>query len=222
MTAIDIRVRGTHTVTVPPECATVRAALSLEGPQPEPVFSAISAALADVKASIEALHHPKRGPVTWYSFDQVRVSARRPWNSDGQQLPLVYSAVVPIAATFSDFDELANWVSWSISVDGLSIGHVQWDLTKAKRVKTERATRQKAVRDAQRRAQDYADALELGTVAVRSISDPGVGAAAPVARAALAAQSGPGGGGAPEFALRPDDVEVSAVVEAAFSVPRSR
>lgn len=99
----------------------------------------------------------------------------------------------------------------------MSISYVEWALTETKRLKVERATRQKAVRDAQRRAQDYADALDLGKVVVRGISDPGVGRPAPMARAMLAAESMPAGG-AVEFALRPEDVEISAEVEAVFTV----
>ncbi len=175
--SVEINVRGQHTVTLPPERATVHAALTLEGPQPEPVFQAVAAALAEIVSSIDALHHPKKGPITWYAFDQVRMGSRRPWHKDGKQLPLVHSAAVSIAVTFRDFDELARWVSWSAGVDGLSISYVDWALTEAKRLKTERATRQKAVRDAQRRAQDYADALDLGKVVVRGISDPGGGQA---------------------------------------------
>ena len=218
MTAIDISVRGGHTVTVAPERGTVHAAVGLEGAEPEPVFRAVSAALADITASLEALHHPKRGPVTWYAVDQVRMGSRRPWNSDGAQLPLVHSAAVTMAVTFRDFDELARWVAWSVGVEGLSIGSVEWDLTAGTRAEIERKTRQKAVKDAQRRAQDYADALELGTVAVRRISDPGTGASTPMARAALAPQNVAVDGAAPEFALRPEDVAISAAVEAVFTV----
>ena len=215
--SVEISVRGQYTVTVPPERGTVHAALTLEGPQPEPVFLAVTAALAEVTASIEALHHPKKGPVTWYAFDQVRLGARRPWHKDGKQLPLVHSASVSITATFRDFFELAKWVSWSAGVDGLSVSYVDWALTETKRLKTERVTRQKAVRAAQRRAQDYADALDLGKVVVRSVSDPGMGRPAPVARAMLAAEGMPAGG-PPEFALRPEDVEIAAQVEAVFTV----
>ena len=215
--SVEINVRGQHTVTLPPERATVHAALTQEGPQPEPVFEAVAAALAEIVASIEARHHPKKGPVTWYAFDQVRLGARRPWNKDGEQLPLVHSAAVSIAVEFRDFDELARWVSWSAGVEGLSVSFVDWALTEAKRLKVERATRQKAVRDAQRRAQDYADALDLGKVVVRGISDPGVGGPAPMARAMMAADGMPAGG-APEFALRPEDVEIAASVEAVFAV----
>jgi uncharacterized protein len=215
--SVEINVRGQHTVALPPERATIHAALTLEGPQPEPVFQAVAAAVAEIVASIEALHHPKKGPITWYAFDQVRLGARRPWHKDGKQLPLVHSAAVSVAAKFRDFDELARWVSWSAGVEGLSINYVDWALTETKRLKVERATRQKAVRDAQRRAQDYADALDLGKVVVRGISDPGMGRPAPMARATLAAQSMPAGGAA-EFALRPEDVEIAAEVEAVFTV----
>jgi len=216
--SVEINVRGEHTVTLPPERGTVHASLALEGPQAEPVFQAVTAALAEVRASIEALHHPKNGPVTWYSFDQVRVGSRRPWHKDGKQLPLVYSAAVSIAAKFRDFDELARWVSWAAGVEGLSISYLDWELTESKRLKVERATRQKAVRDAQRRAQDYADALDLGKVVVRAISDPGMGRPGPVPRAALMAQSLQADGAAPEFELRPEDVEIGAHVEALFTV----
>ncbi|MCX2929821.1 SIMPL domain-containing protein [Mycobacterium sp. CVI_P3] len=218
MAAIEIHVRGAHTATLAPERGTLHASLSAEGPQPEPVFAAVTAALVAVQASIEELHHPKRGPVTWYSVDQIRMGSRRPWHKDGKPLPPVYSATVSVAATFRDFAELARWVSWSAGVDGLSIGYVDWDLTEANRNKVERSTRQKAVRDAQRRAQDYADALDLGKVAVRAVSDPGVGMPRSAPRAVLAKQSSAAGGEAAEFALRPEDVAINAEVEATFVV----
>jgi len=216
--SVEINVRGAHSVTLPPERGTVHAALTLEGPQAEPVFAALTAALAEVKGSIEALHHPKKGPVTWYSFDQVRLGSRRPWHKDGKQLPLVYSAAVSIAAKFRDFEELARWVSWAAGVEGLSVSYVEWALTESKRLKVERATRQQAVRDAQRRAQDYADALDLGKVVVRAISDPGMGRPAPAARAAMMAHDVSLDGVAPEFELRPEEVEIGAHVEAVFTV----
>ena len=80
------------------------------------------------------------------------MGSRRPWHQDGKQLPLVHSASVSLAVKFRDFDELAKWVSRSSGVEGLSINYVDWALTETKRLQVERATRQKAVRDAQRRA----------------------------------------------------------------------
>ena len=92
-----------------------------------------------------------------------------------------------------------------------------WALTDAKRLRVERKTRQQAVRDARRRAQDYADALDLGTVQVRTVSDPGVGG--PGQRKVMMASAVTDSiGGAPDVSLRPDDVDIEAHVEATFTV----
>ena len=174
MTPVEITVRGSHTATLPPEQATVFANLGAEGIAPQPVFDAVATALADVTVSLESRYHAKKGPVVKFVIDQVRRGSHRPLNRDGQQLPLVHTAVVSITATFTDFDDLAAWVGWSAGVPGLAVGYIDWALTDAKRLRVERKTRQQAVRDARRRAQDYADALDLGTVQVRTVSDPGV------------------------------------------------
>ncbi|MCB0942297.1 MAG: SIMPL domain-containing protein [Mycobacterium sp.] len=222
MTVVEINVRGSHTVTLAPERATVHATVGIEGPAPEPVFEAVAAGLAEVVRSLEESHHAKRGPVTWYAVDQVRRGSHRPWNEQGEQLPLVYSATVSIAAKFRDFDELARWVAWSATVEGLSIRYVHWALTERRRIAVERKTRQQAVRDARRRAQDYADALDLGPVSVREISDTGLGRPGGPAPLAMRAAAAAPGGDAPEFVLRPEDVEISAHVEAGFSVAHRR
>ena len=128
----------------------------------------------------------------------------------------MHTATVSLTATFTDFDDLAGWVGWSAGVPGLAVGHVDWALTEATRLQVERSTRQEAVRDARRRAQDYADALDLGRVSVRSISDPGTGGP-PMPKVMMArAMADPGG--APQISLRPDEVEIQAQVEAMFVV----
>jgi uncharacterized protein YggE len=217
MSYVEIRVAGSHTVALPPQRATVNATVSFDGPAAEPVFAAAADVVAKVSVSIKDLHHPKRGPVTRYAVDQVRMGSHRPWNADGEQLPLVHSATVSITATFSDFDELARWVAWSAGVDGVTVGYVDWDLNDAERRKVERTARQKAVRDAARRAQDYADALGLGSVQPRAVNDPGLGS--PVQHRVMMAKavSAPMDG-SPQVSLRPDDVAITAQVEATFVV----
>ena len=215
MTPVRIAVRGFHSVRVPPEQATVHAMLSGEWRSAEPVFQAWAAALAEVRGSLESRHHPG-GPVTRYAVDQVRTGSHRPFHPDGEQLPPVYTASVSITATFTDFDDLAAWVRWGAQIGGLGIAHVDWALTAASRRKVERKTRRRAVRDARRRAQDYADALDLGPVDVSSISDPGIGGPGQRTVLMAAASAAPAAGPA-EFALRPDEVEVAADVEAVFT-----
>ena len=214
MAPVEITVRGSHTVRLAPEQATVYANVAADGPDPQPVFDAVATALADVNRSLESRRHTENGPVTNFVVDQARLTSHRPYNAEGRQLPLVHSAVVSITATFTDFDDLAGWVGWSAGVPGLAVHHIDWALTQATSLEAERSTRQEAVRDARRRAQDYADALDLGAVAVRSISDPGAGG--PGMRKVMMASAMSDGGGPPQISLRPDEVEVTAQVEAVF------
>jgi uncharacterized protein YggE len=217
MTDVEISVRGSHSATVPPERATVYATVSADGPAPEPVVAVVASALAEVTASLESRHDPADGPVTRYSVEQVRKDAHRPYNQDGRQLPVVHTASASLTATFVDFDDLADWVDRTARLDGVGINHLEWTLTDSTRHAVERETRQEAVRDAVRRAQDYADALDLGPVTVRSISDAGLsGPGEP--RVLMARMMADPAGGRPQISLRPDDVPIEAVVEARFSV----
>lgn len=226
MTHVDFRVRGSHTVTLPPERATVHATVAQDGHDAAPVFEAVVAVLDRVRSSIAERHHAKKGPIVRYTIDQVRLGSHRPWNADGIQLPLVHTAAVSIESTFTDFEELARWVAWAAGGDranigGLRIDGVNWHLSEEKLRKAERAARQKAVRDAARRAQDYADALGLGSVQPRGVNDPG--AAAPVQHKIVMAGATTGAvGSSPEFTLHPEDVQISAEVEAHFTVHTPR
>jgi len=219
MADVTITVRGSHSMMLPPQQATVYASVSADGPAPEPVLRVVAAVLAEVRASLSARHDTGAGPVTRYSVEQIHKGAHRPYNQDGRQLPLVHTASASVAATFTDFDDLAAWIEHAASMDGVGINHIQWALTDGDRLAAERRARQEAVRDARTRAQDYADALDLGSVEVRTVSDPG--ASAP-GRVMMARAMPAPDGGSFEISLRPEDVEVEAQVEATFAVPDGR
>lgn len=216
MTDVHINVRGAHSVTLPPERASVYATVSADGPAPAPVLQLVAATLAEVSASLDAQHDPERGPVTRYAVEQIHKGAHRPYNQDGRQMPLVHTASAALTATFTDFDALADWIGRVAGLDGVAINHIEWALTDEHRQAVERATRQEAVRDARRRAQDYAEALDLGPVLVRTISDTGLSGPEPKVMMARAV-SGP-----PEITLRPEDVRIEAHVEATFAVSGDR
>ncbi len=216
MTDVHINVRGAHSVTIPPERASVYATVSADGPAPAPVLQLVATTLAEVSASLDAQHDPQRGPVTHYAVEQIHKGAHRPYNQEGRQLPLVHTASATLTATFTDFDALAAWIERVAGLDGIGINHIEWALTDEHRQAVERETRQEAVRDARRRAQDYAEALDLGPVQVRTISDTGL--SGPEAKVMMArAVAGP-----PEITLRPDDVRIEAHVEATFAVSGDR
>lgn len=216
MTDVVITVRGAHSVTLPPQQATVYASVSADGPAPDPVVHLVASALAEVSASLAARCDPADGPVTRYAVEQIQKGAHRPYNQDGRQLPPVHTASASVTATFADFDDLAAWIERVAALDGVAVNHIEWALTDDRRVTVERETRKEAVRDARRRAQDYADALDLGPVRVRTVTDTGL--SGPGQPRVLMARAVADSGGPPHIALRPDDVVVEAQVEATFEV----
>lgn len=217
----EITVRGSFTAYQPPERGTVRATLGFEGPKMQPVYDRVVQDLEAVKASVLEIHDPVQGPVTWWATQQVRTWANRPWNQDGKQLPLVHHASVGVRVKFRDFAVLARWVGAHVEATaGFSLDGVEWALTEQLRHQLARDVRARAVQDAAQRAQEYADALELGPVRSVAIADAGMlgnglhpvsgGAEAGFLRAAGAAD------GAAELALTPEDITVAAVVDARF------
>ncbi|MFJ9391979.1 SIMPL domain-containing protein [Nocardioides sp. NPDC101246] len=221
MSEVLIKVRGSHSVEVPPERGVVTAEVRFDGPAPEPVMERLQRSLHGVRAELERLE--QEGAIERFVVQRVRTSAERPWHQEGKRLPLVHRASVGLQAEFLDFPALATWVGRTAGDGGLTIHQVSWQLTKVSRLKVEREVRQEAVRQAKVRAQDYADALDLGPVVVRSINDVGVShevayASAPMALSKQAAKTWGADEAAPDLAFDPDDITVYAEVEAAFTV----
>ncbi|WP_183099422.1 SIMPL domain-containing protein [Nocardioides pelophilus] len=218
----EITVRGSYSAFQPPERATVRATLGFEGPQMQPVYDRVVRDLEAVSASVVPLHDPDRGPVTWWSTKHVRTWANRPWNKDGKQLPLVHHASVGIEVKFRDFGALARWVGGHVEhTAGFSLDGVTWALTEKVKRQLARDVRARAVQDAAARAQEYADALELGPVRPVALADAGMlgdglHPTSAVAETAFMRGGAAADGGGGELALTPDDIEVSAVVDGRF------
>ena len=216
----EITVRGSFSAFQPPERATARATLGFEGPKMQPVYERVVRDLEAVKVTVAELHDPKRGPVTWWSTKHVATWSHRPWNQEGKQLPLVHHASVGIEVKFRDFGALTRWVGRHAEhTAGFTLDGVEWALTEARKKELARDARARAVQDAATRAQEYADALGLGAVRPVALADAGMlgeglhpqaQAAMAFARGAAAKDSGG------ELALSPDDIEVTAVVDARF------
>jgi uncharacterized protein YggE len=120
---------------------------------------------------------------------------------------------VGVTAEFNDFAELSRWIVGAAEVAGVRVEWIDWDLTPDRRTDIERRARQDAVRDAQRRAQDYADALDLGPVKIRTISDEGIRQEPMMAGAAMRSS-------APESSLdlTPEPIDIDVAVEASFAI----
>jgi uncharacterized protein len=217
----EITVRGTFSTFQSPERATVHATIAFEGPAMEPVYERVARDLEAVKASVSPLKTGDHGPVTWWSAEQLRTWSNRPWNKDGVQLPLVHHASVGIEVKFRDFASLSRWVGGHVAnTDGFRVSHIGWALTSKRRKELQRQARIRAVEDAVVKAQEYAEALGLGSIHPIAIADAGMlGASLHPERDMSPAnlRVGAAMGGAPDVELLPEDIEVSAAVDARFS-----
>lgn len=217
---VVIRVRGEFEREVPAERGTANLLVLAQGAEPGPVRARVEADAAAALADVRGRHDPDAGPVRRYVVGQVRTSVQQP-SHKGRPRPAVYHASVSISVEFDDVTRLGDWLSSLGAIEGVTVQGIGWDLAAEHRRELERTVRQEALRQARERAQDYADALDLGPVRPRLVADVGLlgTSPAPFARATFAAAAAPesSGDGLGEL-LRPDDVTVQATVEAEFTV----
>ncbi|PVG83667.1 SIMPL domain-containing protein [Nocardioides gansuensis] len=218
--AVDITVRGSFRAFRKPERAVVHLVVGLEGADAAHVYHGVTGQVATVTALVRELHDPEHGPVTWWASDQLRTWASRPWNQDGKQLPLVHHAHVDLQVKFAEFGALGSWLGKLAEIEGANVRQIEWALTDVHRRQLVREVRAAAVKDAQERAQAYADALGLGPVRLASLADAGMLAPGlhPVGgeEMAMARAMAPGDSGVP-ISFAPEDVSVTADVDARFT-----
>jgi uncharacterized protein YggE len=221
MSEVVITVRGEHEARVAPEEGVVRISVRAEGPERGAVVERIAALAEPLRADLGA--RQEQGGLREWSSQRVAVWANRPWNAEGKQLSLVHYASVEFSAVFTDFAALSWWVTDISERDGMQIDAVEWRLTRetAKQAQADVAT--EAVRVAVERATAYAQAIGLSSVAPLEVADLGLlgrgdpGSPAPMARMIKAESFAADMGGGPAVEFQPEDIIVSAAVEARFS-----
>lgn len=221
--ATVITVQGRHAERYAAERATIHLSVNHDGSKREPVFAEANSTAGTLRSSLTALHDATVGPVISWSSDAVRVWGDRPWNNEGKQLAMIYHAVINFTAKFSDFDALSRFVESAAATNGVTIGNLEWSLTDERQKTVDSDVRVGAVADAVAKATAYAQAIGLSQVTATAIADPGM----------LGSVSGVAGGGyelasasrsfmkmdsvgAPQLSLSPEDIEVSAAVDARF------
>ena len=221
MSEVTITVRGEHETRVLPEEAVAHLSVRAEGPERGAVVERIAALAAPLRDDLTT--RKDAGGVTDWSSQRVSVWANRPWNNEGKQLALVHYASVEITATFTDFAALSWWISDVAERDGVQVDNVTWRLTPATAKSMEADVAAQAVQVAVDRATAYASAIGLASLTPLEIADlglltdasPGPAPAPKMMRAmAMGAMDS---GGAPAVELQPEDIVVTAAVEARFS-----
>ena len=223
MSEVTITVRGEHETRVAPEEAVAHISVRAEGPERGGVVERIAALAAPLREDLET--RKAAGTIADWSSQRVSVWAGRPWNNEGKQLALVHYASVEITATFPDFAALSWWVSDVAERDGVQVDSVTWRLTPATAKSTEAEVAARAVRVAVDRATAYAGAIGLATLTPLEIADLGLlthgseqaGGAPKMMMRAMPMAAMDSGAGGPAVELQPEDIVVTAAVEARFA-----
>ena len=222
MSEVTITVRGEHEVRVAPEEAVAHVSVRTEGRERGEVVERMSELAAPLREELDS--RKTSGAVSQWSSQRVAVWANRPWNAEGKQLALVHYASVEFAATFTDFAALSWWVTDIAEREGVQVDGIAWQLTPATAKAAEADVAAQAVTVAVERATAYAKAIGLSSVSPVEIADLGLltqrDSAQPAPEMMLRAKASfamDAGGGAPELELQPDDIVVSAAVEARFT-----
>lgn len=215
MSEVVITVRGESNARVRAEEAAVRVTVSTDGPARGPVVERAQERAASVQDGLVA--HLRSGEVSEWSSARVSVWSDRPWSNDGAQLPLAHHAAVELSATFVDAGALSWWLGDVTESDDVQVTAVEWRLSPGTRARVEREVAAEAVHVAVERAEAYADALGLASVAAVEIADAGLLGTRPEPAAPLGARlmSASADGGS-SFSLQPPEIVVTSVVEGRF------
>ncbi len=215
MSDVTITVRGDFEERLPAELGIVRVTVRAEGRD-----------RGDVVEQLASLAHPLRtdlaareaaGALERWTSSRANVWTERPWSADGTRLDAVHHASVEITATFADPAALSAWVDDLARGDGAQVEDVSWRLTDATAAAARDRVAAAAVTDAVARATAYAAAIGRATVTPIAIADTGLLSPGPATPAPMMMRSMAADAGSPGVDLRPDDVVVTASVEARFS-----
>jgi len=221
MSETVITVQGRFSAYYPPERASLFLIAHLEGPNRDVVFSETNESADLVRGRITGAHDSHTGPITWFSSDNVQIWSEKPWNQNGVQLEPVHHAQIGFTVKFNDFVHLARFVEDVVPIPGVTVKNIEWALTDTSRLGALAEVRSRAVKDAVSKASVYAQSIGLGTVRAVALADEGMlsdlsprssrGASASGMRLAGAAEQA-----GPELSLKPEDIEIEAVVDARF------
>lgn len=184
MPRLEIQVSGHSSMSFRPERGTLSLSVKSEGPELQTVSKEVVKTSNDLNKGFKELS-PKeengtataQAAVTSFSSQLLRTWHTIPTDKNHNRLPPVYYAETSYRVEFRDFDKLGEVAGRLARHPNVEIDYVTWDLTEATKVKLGSETRQKAMRDAIRKANDYAEVVGRPVVPVE-VEDRGQGTSA--------------------------------------------
>ena len=218
MTETVITVRGEYSSRYPAERGILSVAVAFDGEDRDDVIARTSEGALVLREELVRLKDA--AAITTWSSDRLQVWSERPWNNEGVQLEPMTHAHLGFRAVFSDFDALSQLLTDFASTPGIVFQNIDWELTDATRTMATAEVRSRAVKDAVAKATVFAQSIGLGSVRATALADPGMlgdqgtSSSEPVMFAASARLAKSGGN--PELQVTPDNIEVTALVDARF------
>lgn len=181
MAPLKITQSGNSSITRQPERGALRFNVQASGPSRESVSKEVTETSNEINRLFKELS-PKTetgetiagSPVTSFSSTSLQTRSQLPTDKSGQPLPRVYHATVLLNALFQDFTKLNEIVGKLVSYPNVEIQSLEWCLTEATQKALSSESRKEAMRDAVRKANDYAEVVGREVVAV-DIRDSGGG-----------------------------------------------
>ena len=223
---VTITVRGHARRQFAPNRCTVRVRVSADGSSRAAAADRADTAVREVTDIVTTLHDRPASPVSRWTFDQVQHSRHRPYDRDGKKRAWQYYSSATITVTFVEFEAIAPFVAQVADVESVTVGHLDWWLTRKATLKRTARVRDQAVLDALAKAKGYTASLGYNTFHAVAIADPGmlgIVAAEPhherimaTPPAAMGLPADMGGEDQRSPSLRPERISISASVEARF------
>lgn len=199
-----------------PERATVNLTVELSGYDREHVHSQVADVLQSVRADIKSMRDDQHGPVTWHAISNANTWS---WKDDGGTK---FTERIEVKAKFNDFARLGEWLNVILTKDGVRLGYINWALTDQRKKELERELRQKVVKLAKEKAEQYADAIDLRIIGTKAVADVGLlGSGSSYQNYSGVAVSrssalGNAAGVSDSYNFSPEDVLISASIESEF------
>ncbi|CAG8088223.1 unnamed protein product [Penicillium nalgiovense] len=173
MAPLKIVLDGNSSTTRQPERAALSFIVKATGENRESVSkevtetsNEINRVFKDLSPKTETGETIQGSPVTSFSSTSLQTWSQVPSDSSGKPLPTVYHATLSLNALFQDFTKLSKVVGGLFSYSNIEIQSLEWCLTEATQKALSSESREEAMRDAVRKANDYARVIGREVVAV--------------------------------------------------------
>jgi hypothetical protein len=173
---LEIHIQGSSLIECPAERGTLIIAVNSQSTSQVTVSDQVIQTSNSLQALFKGLSTPTESqesddsakeepPVTGFTMTNLRTRSWEPESKDGNKIERIYEASSQFQATFRNFDKLAEIANTLFTTPYTEIRSTTWSLTDETKRATRVLGREKALKDAIVKAEDYARVLGRQVVA---------------------------------------------------------